>query len=435
MIPKHALIIGMGVSGQSTLHFLHDRCDVYVTDTRLNQDEIVNLEIAELRSEYPNATFIAPADIEDYLTPETIVYASPGLPLSTPIFTCARSQDARISCDVELFLSQTEKPVVGITGTNGKSTVTAMVGEMLSDSGFAVGGNIGVPALSLLDVDANGYVLELSSFQLERMRPPRLRSATLLNLTPDHIDHHGSFDAYAAAKHRIYEACEIAVFDHDEPKTRPSHMRDSIPVNGTSDWGVQPHAVVVDGNEIPREEIMLSGRMNHMNLCIASALAHTCGGTSERAMHVARTYTGLPHRTQLVAEIDAVRYINDSKATNVAATYAAISSLGSASKNIVWLAGGDGKSAEFNDLASVVKNNVKQAILYGRDARKIGAAILDVATLIYVDNLAKAVEVASSTAQAGDVVLLSPACASFDMFRDYQDRGERFEEIVKRLAA
>ena len=203
---------------------------------------------------------------------------------------------------------------------------------------------------------------------------------------------------------------------------------------GRAGWCVQDSAVFLAGESVARSELALSGRMNHMNLVTAGALAFTGGALIDSLVHVAKKYTGLPHRTQLVAEIDSVRYINDSKATNVAATCAAISSLGSEQNNIVLLAGGDAKNAIFDELTETVKRNVKQAVLFGRDASRIGSAIQGAATFTYAENLLNAVEIAHATADAGDVVLLSPACASFDMFDDYQDRGHQFEEIVRSMA-
>ena len=435
MIPKRALVVGVGATATSCLRYLQGRTELYFTDTRVASDRSIRERLLSLQAEFRNARLIQAAEIDQLLDSEWTAYVSPGVPLHEPLCQSIRQTGARISSDIELFLDTVDSPSLGITGTNGKSTTTDLVGRMLEDQKFVTGGNLGTPALDLLETGASGYVLELSSFQLEKMRPPRLESATVLNITEDHIDHHRSFDAYAAAKHRIYERCGTAVYNNADPVTVPYACANGIAINGRQDWCVKENSIVIAGDEIGIEDINLTGEKNHLNIVMAAALAHSSGASVEKIKSVATTYRGLPHRTQLVANINNVRYINDSKATNVAATEAALVGFGSAKKNIVLLAGGDGKDAYFEPLAEPLRAQAKMAVLYGRDAQQIADAVQDTVPLVFADSLSLAVERASEEAESGDIVLLSPACASFDMFEDYQDRGNQFEQIVLGMVA
>lgn len=434
MIPDRALVIGIGSTGESCTRFLSDRTDLFVTDTRIGRDDSTSSRFTQLQQKYSHAKFIKPQDVESILDSNTVVYASPGIPLYDPIFDPVKARGCRISCDVELFCSLVDVPLIGVTGTNGKTTTTDLIARMLRSKGFVSGGNIGTPVLDLLEKPSPGYVLEISSFQLEKMDPPRLDGATVLNITEDHQDHHRSFDEYAATKTRIYEQCGVAVYDNTDTSTKPRSKTNSIQVNDTDDWCVRDQEIVIAGEIVPTKNLRLSGAQNHLNVVIAAALAHVCGAEIDEMVETAMTYEGLPHRMQLIAEIEGVRYVNDSKATNVAATCAALESLSNGSPNILLLAGGDGKGAKFNPLADPIRNHAKAAILFGRDARTIAAAVGDAMDYVYSESLEDAVMQARKLAKPGDVVLLSPACASFDMFSDYAQRGNQFISIVKAIA-
>lgn len=435
MIPDRALVIGIGSTGESCTRFLSGRADLFVTDTRVGRNDAVSNRFADLQQEYPDAKFITPKHTGGILDANTVVFASPGIPLSDPIFHVVRASGSRISCDVELFCNLVDVPLIGVTGTNGKTTTTELITRMLRSRGFVTGGNIGKPVLDLLDQQEAGYVLEISSFQLEKMNSPHLHGATVLNVTEDHQDHHRSHDEYAAAKARIYDRCDVAVYNASDPRTKPREMRSTIPVNGTKAWCVREHEIVIDGETVPTEDLPLKGEQNHLNVVIAAALAHVCGAETGELVEQAKNFEGLPHRMQLIAEIDGVRYVNDSKATNVAATQTALESLSNGSPNILLLAGGDGKGARFEALSVPIRRHAKAAILFGRDAARIADAVGDATEYVFSNSLEAAVKEARTLAEPGDVVLLSPACASFDMFADYVQRGNRFISTVRGMTS
>ena len=435
MIPNRALVVGIGATGESCARFLSGRTDLYVTDTRVGRDDSVAERFQDLRQKYTDAEFIMPHELLTIADAKTVVYASPGIPLDDPIFDGVRSCGSRISCDIELFCSLIDVPLVGVTGTNGKTTTTSLVANMLRPKGYAVGGNIGEPVLDLLDSLGSGYVLELSSFQLEKMSPPRLKSATVLNITEDHQDHHRTFEEYVAAKMRIYDQSDVAVYNSSDSRAKPFREMSEIAVNGTEDWRVREDDIVIAGEVVPKGTLKLVGPQNHLNIVIAAALAHVAGANVDDIIDVATSFEGLPHRMQCVAEIDGVRYVNDSKATNVAATCAALESLSNGSANVLLLAGGDAKGASFEPLIDRIHQYTKAVILYGRDATRIAAALGDATKCVFADSLEVAVMQASELARSSDVVMLSPACASFDMFTDYQQRGDHFISLVKAMEA
>lgn len=435
MIPNRTLVVGIGSTGESCIRFLSGRTDLYVTDTRVGREDSISRRFRDLQRNFENVEFIAPQDVGTIADPNTVALVSPGIPLHDPIIDEIRARGTRISCDVALFCNLVDVPLIGITGTNGKTTTTELIANMLRSKGFISGGNIGKPVLDLLEIPVAGYVLELSSFQLEKMDAPRLSGATVLNITEDHQDHHRTFHEYAAAKTRIYAQCDVAVYNKNDPSTKPTQKTSEIAVNGTKDWCVRGHEIVIAGERVPIENLGLTGAQNHLNIVVAAALAHVCGADVNHLVETATSYEGLPHRMQLVSEIDGVRYVNDSKATNVAATRAALESLSNGSPNVVLLAGGDAKGASFESLLDPIRNHAKATILFGRDAEMIAEAVGRATEYVYSDSLEVAVTQARKIAQPGDVVLLSPACASFDMFNDYVHRGNQFISIVKEIAS
>jgi len=370
---------------------------------------------------------------------------SPGISLDERVVQQARDAGVNIVGDIDLFMREATAPVVGITGSNAKSTVTELVGQMARDAQFSarVGGNLGTPALDLLDPACALYVLELSSFQLERAGELGLEVATVLNVSPDHLDRHGSMPRYHQAKHRIFRGCHKAVVNRDDPLTIPlvapeveviSWRMGEPELGGFGLRQVEGQETLCHGFDsiLPSSKLGLAGRHNVANALVALALGHAVGIPLESMAVTLQQFSGLPHRCQQVAEIEGVSYVNDSKGTNVGATLAALNGL-AAGRNIVLIAGGQGKGADFNQLRSAVASHCKAVILLGEDAEKMQAALQDHAPVSRAASMEEAVSAAASQSSAGDVVLLSPACASFDMFTGYVERGEVFCQAVERL--
>ncbi|MEK7840742.1 MAG: UDP-N-acetylmuramoyl-L-alanine--D-glutamate ligase, partial [Pseudomonadota bacterium] len=336
-------------------------------------------------------------------------------------------------------------PVLAITGANGKSTVTAMTGAICVEAGLLtqVGGNIGTPALDLLAGNpAQSYVLELSSFQLETTWTLNPLAATVLNITPDHMDRYADLDEYAAAKARIFRGDGVLVLNADDPRVMAMKVsgrrviRFGLDRPATSgDYGLREHGGETwlargDSLLMPASEVPLPGRHNLANALAAIALAQTLGVSDAHCRAAMRAFRGLPHRTELVAEIDGVRWINDSKGTNVGATVAALAGM---TAPVVLIAGGDGKGQDFGPLRAPLAEHGRALVLIGRDASLIRRAVGDAVPLHEAADLPAAVGIARTLARRGDIVLLSPACASFDMFRNYQHRGDVFRAVVRAL--
>jgi UDP-N-acetylmuramoylalanine--D-glutamate ligase len=332
---------------------------------------------------------------------------------------------------------------VGITGTNGKSTVTTLLGRVAERAGrqVRVGGNLGEPALDLLDEGAELYVLELSSYQLETADSLSLAAAVLLNISPDHLDRYGTVAAYAAAKARIFERCQTAVLNADDPLVAampvrcPVSVRFSLHADAGAEYCLTSQAgaawLTCRGERVlPVGRMKLAGLHNAANALATLALADALRLPRAATLAELQEFAGLPHRTQWVAERRGVRYINDSKGTNVGATLAAVAGLPGP---LLVIAGGDGKGQDFTPLQLAFRDKVTHALLIGRDARSIGAALAGVCQIHYYPTLPAAVAGAAQLARTGDTVLLSPACASLDMFRDYAHRGQVFAQSVAEL--
>jgi UDP-N-acetylmuramoylalanine--D-glutamate ligase len=331
--------------------------------------------------------------------------------------------------------------VAAVTGSNGKSTVTTMVAAAAVRAGrqMPAGGNLGTPALNLLDMPAEGYLLELSSFQLELTESLRPRVAAVLNISVDHIDRHGSLDAYAAAKAKILMNAECAVLNRCDPLVMAmARPRRSVVTFGgdvpssESDYGVvesNGRKWLARGEDrlMPADEIGVPGAHNLLNALAAIAIADRMGISGEPLMAALRAYRGLPHRTQVVAEVDGIRWIDDSKATNIGAAIAAITGMESP---LVLIAGGEGKGADFEPLAEAVRGKARAVVLLGRDAPLLADAIGSGTPWEIVSCMEDAVAAARKVARTGDIVLLSPACASLDMFTNYAARGEAFRLAV-----
>ena len=435
MSGEFSVIIGLGASGYSCVRHLAPTQALGVIDTR---PEPPHLD--DVRRNYPDVAVIEASAWRDTLARAQRVVVSPGVSLDDPLVRMARAAGVPLTSDVQLFLDAVEgAPVVGVTGTNGKSTVTTLVGELIAATGVraGVGGNLGTPALDLLDGDGDIYVLELSSFQLERLERPGLAVAALLNVSPDHLDRHAGLEAYAASKRRIYRGAARLVYNADDPRTTPGEPGEarvpSIALNGDPGWRLDGDGLVIDGRRFRVGSLGLRGRHNQLNALAAAAIVHQAGmPVDEQAL---AAFRGLPHRSALVAEIDGVAYIDDSKATNVGACQAALDGFGDGDRNIVLIAGGDAKGAEFESLAPYLRRHVSRLVLLGRDADMIAAPVAEDVPSVRAMDMEQAVRLSRASAGPGDTVLLSPACASFDMYTDYNARGDDFATHVRALSA
>jgi len=443
---KYAVIVGLGRTGLSCARYLHARgWRLAVTDTRQKPPELARL--AELDSRIPVSVGGLDARLLDGAD---CVVTSPGVSLGEPFFVEARRRSLEIVGDIELFARAADAPVVGITGTNGKSTVTTLVGRMAERAGLRVrvGGNLGEPALDLLSPKPVGaptqlYVLELSSFQLESTTSLDMKAATVLNVTPDHLDRYDSVEAYAEAKARIFARCETAVINLDDPLvvTMPRPGQKTVSFSLRASVGADYAVATRDGEWwltrrgeplLAVSAMKIKGLHNAANALASLALGDALGLAMPAMLEELSTFPGLPHRSQWVADVRGVTYINDSKGTNVGATVAAVSGM---QGPLVMIAGGDGKNQDFTELADIFRGKVRHTVLIGRDAAAIARALQGVCTLETCATLEEAVRAAAKAAQPGDTVLLSPACASLDMFRDYTHRGAVFTQAVKELAA
>jgi UDP-N-acetylmuramoylalanine--D-glutamate ligase len=436
-----SVILGLGRTGVSCARHLAQRGhELRVTDSRSAPPGL-----AELRSTCPEAGVALGGFDESLLAGADQVVISPGISMREPIVVAALNLGLDVVGDIELFAREAGGRTVGITGTNGKSTVTTLVGEIAEAARISVrvGGNIGRPALDLLVGEpAELYVLELSSFQLESTRSLALEAAVVLNVTADHFDRYSGMSDYGAAKARIYDNCATAVVNLDDELVRRM-PRPGQRVVGFSltradaDYSLQDisgSSWLVAGGEpvLPLSELRLSGRHNAANALAALALADACGLPRSAALSAFQHFPGLPHRTQWVADAAGVRWIDDSKATNVGAALAAVEGLAGP---LVIIAGGEGKGQDFTPLANAFRGKVRRTVLIGRDARQLGAALEGACEVEFAASMEQAVAAARRAARPGDTVMLSPACASFDMFRDYAHRGEVFAAAARGGAA
>jgi UDP-N-acetylmuramoylalanine--D-glutamate ligase len=438
------LVVGLGPTGLSCARYLHARgAIVAVTDTRDAPPAL-----ATLREELPDVALMLGGFDGAAFANADVIIIGPGLALSTPAVADALAAGTPVVGDVELFAQAVTAPVVGITGTNGKSTVTTLLGQMALAAGkrTGIGGNLGEPVLNLLANEVELYVIELSSFQLETTHSLPLVAATILNLSPDHMDRYPDLAAYGAAKQRIFAHAASAVVNRDDAAS--VRLAGGIAAQtgftlgtpaGPDDWGLCVHRGarwICRGDEqvLPVDDLVLPGTHNLANALAALALGERCGLPREPMLEVLRRFRGLAHRSELVADHNDIRWINDSKGTNPGATVAALAGLVPDPKRgrAVLIAGGDCKDADFSPLPEAVRRAARAVVLIGRDADDIAAALADTVPLHRAADLDEAVRQAAALAQPGDCVLLSPACASFDMFDDYRHRGRAFAEAVAR---
>ena len=440
----YALVVGIGKTGFSIARYLKSKeVSFAVYDTRDKPSELF-----KLREQYPEVDCHLGEIAESVLSEINCIYMSPGVTLELPVIQQAIQKGIPVIGDIECLAQEINSPVIAITGTNGKSTVTTLVGEMAAAAGIktAVGGNLGTPVLDLL-LNGKSYglwVLELSSFQLELTHTLKPLAATILNITPDHLDRHHSLAAYIAAKQRVYHSAQTLIYNREDQQTFPisntiKTVSFGLDVPQKDHWGLIENAgqlVIAFGKEvlIPVSDLKIKGRHNWSNAIAACALAQAAGITFDIMISVLRNFSGLSHRTMHVRHLDGVDWINDSKGTNVGATCSAITGMGAAMNGkIILLAGGQGKGADFTILRDAVSEYVRTLIVFGEDAPLIRDALSDIVEVIHVADLKEAVNLARVVAIKGDAVLLSPACASFDMFRDFNHRGVVFTDLVSAL--
>ncbi|MDX1597119.1 MAG: UDP-N-acetylmuramoyl-L-alanine--D-glutamate ligase [Marinobacter sp.] len=439
---RRTLVVGLGKTGLSCVRYLCAQGrEIAVADSRENPPGLY-----ELKSGWPDVpVHTGPFDAELFATFNELI-VSPGVSVETPAIRDAVARGAQVRGDIDLFAQAADAPIVAITGSNGKTTVTTLLGEMARAAGrrVEVGGNIGTPALDLLGRGADLYVLELSSFQLETTKELNALAATVLNVSDDHMDRYPSKMEYFQAKQRIFRGCKNAIVNLDDALSTPM-ARDNLRFLCFGFHRVNPDTFstreddqgtwITFGfdNLLLAEDLKLLGRHNISNVMAALALGQAAGLPMDTMLAVAREFRGLPHRCEFIRRVNDVDYINDSKGTNVGATVAAIESLVPVSGRIVLIAGGDSKGADFSPLEAPVTLHCRAVVLIGRDASRIADNIGKAATVTYADTMAEAVSQAADLARPGDRVLLSPACASFDMFRDYSDRGDQFRQQVEGL--
>lgn len=437
-----SLIVGLGITGLSVARYL----------TRLGRtfavaDKAPKAESLELfRREFPQAKLLLGEFDYGQWQGVTEIILSPGVPRKHPAIAAALADGVPVIGDIELFVRAARAPIVAITGANGKTTVTTLVGEMAKNAGIAVrvGGNLGTAALDLLGDQVALYVLELSSFQLESTFSLKAAAATILNITPDHMDRYADLQEYAFTKQRIYKYAQHLVVNRDDPLTLPPLAQDAqvtrfgLAEPDLKDFGLRRED---DGlflalglrNLLNVGQMKLRGLHNYANALAALALGRAVGISESAMLDTLRTFSGLPHRCQLVVHHQGVDFINDSKATNIGATEAALNGLAQERPNIVLIAGGDGKGADFAPLAGVVRRSVKAVTLIGKDAEKLARVCAPWVPTVICAGFAEAVRKAAELARPGDTVLLSPACASLDMFKNYEDRGQQFCGLVEEL--
>jgi UDP-N-acetylmuramoylalanine--D-glutamate ligase len=426
---RRVLVLGLGDTGLSVARWVASHGGIpRVADTRA---------VPPRRADYAGELHTGPFSLA-LLDGVDLVCVSPGLPSDAPVIRGALKRKIPVVGDVELFAWQNTRPVLAITGTNGKTTVTALAGHLARSAGIdcEVAGNIGPAVLDAAMKRAAppaAWVLELSSYQLETTWSLAPRAATVLNLTEDHLDRYAGLEHYGAAKARIFQGSGAQVLNGDDPRVLAMALRGRTRVTfGLAphwDWGVREATLVHAGRPIVQAaELGIRGWHNVANALAACALVHQLGVAPARLAEGLKSFKGLPHRLQLVATRRGVEWYDDSKGTNVGATIAALQGL---AKRTVLILGGEGKGQDFSPLAPVAERFAAHVLLIGRDAPLIEKAVAGERCA----SLEEAVEKAAALARPGEAVLLSPACASFDMFRDYKHRGEAFAAAVAGLPA
>ncbi len=453
---QSTLVVGLGSTGLSVARYLTGKnCPVALADTR-NDSQLLE----QLGREFPHADIMLGEFNYEQFKGYPQIIVSPGVSVRSELFKTLQENGHLIIGDIELFAQVVDKPVIAITGSNGKSTVTTLVEKIANDCGIKAiaGGNLGIPALDLLTTGSELYILELSSFQLETTYSLKTLSAVVLNISEDHMDRYLGMDDYQSVKQSIYAHTDWAVINKDEAELvqfakmslsaeQCIYFGSDIPAD--HEYGLQqtgPYYNLNKGGQVllNSQTIHLKGIYNYLNILSAIALLEPLSLDKQKMVQAINDYAGLPHRCEWVAEINNVQYYNDSKGTNVGASIAAINGLETfsdkpyAQRHLILIAGGTGKEADFSELGQLIKNKVKALILIGKDAPLIYQSTLqagmDNKQIYQLQTMQDAVLQARQLAVAGDQVLLSPACASFDMYENYIARGNDYKEKVTALS-
>lgn len=435
------IVVGIGLTGLSCVKYLIERGDkVAVVDSRANPPEL-----EKLKQEFPQVPYTVGSFDSPLLEQAVELIVSPGVSLKEPALAKQIAKGIPVIGDVELFARDVKKPVIAITGSNGKTTVTSLMGKMVADASYAVEvcGNIGQPVLTAIAKPIpDFYVAELSSFQLETTQSLKPLTAVVLNVCQDHMDRYECYEDYVQAKRRIYQNCQYPIINLDEPEIW-QHLRFNHPALGFSlnpsdtDFCLREHNgefYLSLGHQIllPVKAMQFSQRYEFQNALAALALGTAAGLPMESMLKTLREFRGLPHRCQAVGQFGGIRWYDDSKGTNVGATIAAILSLAASKTGRLFLiAGGDSKKADLSSLLDPVKQWVDEVILLGQDAPLLQDLFQNHLPIVRVNSMEEAVLSAVKSARPGDIVLLSPACASLDMFRNYAHRGEVFVQAIK----
>ncbi|MCK7459025.1 UDP-N-acetylmuramoyl-L-alanine--D-glutamate ligase [Idiomarina aminovorans] len=447
---KYIIVLGLGKTGVSVLRYLQNKkrqdkslkdVHIRVFDSRKNPPGLDEAKQILGGAEFLNRRW----QLEDTLAADLII-TSPGIDLREESIVLARDADIPVIGDVELFAQETKLPIIAVTGSNGKSTVTRMVEFIAAQCGKSVvaAGNIGLPVLELLQHkdEPDAVMLELSSFQLESVESLKLKAAALMNISADHMDRYNSVDEYIKAKQRIFTNAKTWVLNRQQQDTWPhpvtgklmtfgsdSHPQHFGLLSGNVDRVSGPVAVTSRGNVVLRaDQLQLQGIHNLVNLQVALALCEAIEIDVKQAAHAAKEFKGLPHRCELLSNNHGVLWVNDSKATNIGATAAAVEGLRPmVSGRLLLIVGGVGKGADFRELQPTLEQ-VDILLTIGEDGPRIGQLF---SGSRQVKNLQQAVELASSLVQTGDMVVLSPACASFDQFKNFEHRGDSFRQAVE----
>lgn len=431
-------ILGLGDTGYSCLRFLKSQSIlVNVMDSRKHPPHL-----EDVRADYPEVSIHLGSWDLPTLLKASVVVISPGLSLEDPVLQQAKAQGVKFWSDIELFSHYVQVPVIGITGTNGKTTVTTLVGALLRGAGYAVatGGNLGPAACDLLTInDLDMIVLELSSFQLEHTYSLQLKAAAILNCSEDHMDRYGCFKDYVAAKQRIYQRAEHAVYSVEDQNTKPNHLSrlTSFAINHSADFSYKEGALRFQEQTIMSEaDLALKGAGRIENALAACALTLDWVKDPEVWKKTLLHFKGLEHRCEPVFTKQAVTWYNDSKGTNLGAMLTALEYVCRLHDKTLLLLGGVNKGASFEDVADFVMQKAQGVIAYGRDGRAIAHALGSEADVQVVSTLEDAVILAKSQVSHGalDAVLFSPACASFDAFDNFAHRGRVFKELIAQEA-
>ncbi len=433
------LVVGLGETGFSVAKFFQQQGIKFAVIDSRDHPPLYDA----LFEEFPDIPLFRGGFDKAAFDVATHLVISPGVSLKEESIQKAILAGAKVVSDIDLFACATDKPIVAITGSNGKSTVTTMLGAMGNAAGVktAIGGNLGVPALDLLDETVELYVLELSSFQLERTRVLNAKAATVLNISEDHMDRYGNLMDYANEKRKVFSGDGVMVLNQDDPLVEAMALENRTILRFSVDKKSGFHIEKKQGADclmkdkqvlMKVSELPLEGLHNVANALAAFALGTAVGLNMEAMCNGLMTFKGLDHRMQKVAIIKGVLWINDSKATNIGACIAALKGY---HEKVILIAGGDAKGADMNELIPVLKNKTKCVVLMGKDAAKIEHAINGCVPVYRAKNIREAVRLAAKNAVDGESVLLSPACASLDQYKNYKERGELFTAAVMELAA